>query len=275
MSEAHLTRQACSTGTGPSSTTAYTGVPASPVCDEPPVISRSPLACISRARQRRCRCRHGRWGQIQDETRPPKLEVARSKPSALRRVSRVDRVPAQPISDDVAANREKRASSAAAIAGEGRRSLIFITSSLSDQASQAELDGTKLFQWYSCRHLHELLARGQIVRPDGSTRRIAFWELDGARYCGGDDAREPHKLRHMLVTVAVPSMLRRMLRAMKYAREEEYFAPSSREPRSSPRIARDGHLFAWRGLERGRRVLLRRLHADHVERRRPEPHAYA
>lgn len=35
--------------------------------------------------------------------------------------------------------------------------------------------------------------------------------------------KKPHKLRRMLVAVAVPSMLRRMVRAMKYAREEEYF----------------------------------------------------
>lgn len=36
--------------------------------------------------------------------------------------------------------------------------------------------------------------------------------------------KAPHKLRHMLFVVSLPGMFRRMLRAMRYAREEENFA---------------------------------------------------
>ncbi len=36
--------------------------------------------------------------------------------------------------------------------------------------------------------------------------------------------KAPHKLRHLLLAVSLPGMFRRMLRAMKYAREEENFA---------------------------------------------------
>ena len=36
--------------------------------------------------------------------------------------------------------------------------------------------------------------------------------------------KAPHKLRHLLLVVSLPGMFRRMLRAMKYARDEENFA---------------------------------------------------